>query len=319
MIASLPRIRPGRATLVVTAVAILLLPGCKKEKPPEGEGPGMGTGTSGPAPEPQLPPLPEDKQERVEFLVEKLGDRELRNPARKEIIRMGKDATPVLLEHMKDPDFTTRWEMANVQGDIRDDRAVPALVENVLHDDNSHVRWRSIWALNEYQDKSQAVGLLQEAKKSKEHDVRWNAAVGLSMLARDDCRCLDIIHAGVGGDNDWQRWEAINALKRVHDKRSVSVLQPVLSGGSKKDRQEAAMALGDIGKDITTREAVNALVAMLEDAESGVRWRAAQSLGDIADPRSREALESLKELESDERVLEHVDRALTKIAKASSG
>ena len=39
---------------------------------------------------------------------------------------------------------------------IRDERAIPALVDRVLRDVNAHVRWRALWAIREYDSQEQA-------------------------------------------------------------------------------------------------------------------------------------------------------------------
>ena len=66
--------------------------------------------------------------------------------------------------------------------------------------------------------------------------TRWNAAVALAWLGRDDG--LSLIHAGVRSPQRWRRWEAIHALGRVHDGDSVGALAPVLGSGDARERGE---------------------------------------------------------------------------------
>src|SRR5687767_12108494 len=81
---------------------------------------------------PVAPAAPTDVAARVSRLVDDLKDRERRKQARTEILALGHAATPTLVSRMRDPDFTVRWEMANIQGTLRDPQAVPGLVDNVL-------------------------------------------------------------------------------------------------------------------------------------------------------------------------------------------
>jgi HEAT repeat protein len=240
----------------------------------------------------------------IEGLVARLLDKKARNEARKAIVAMGTEATPYLMTRMKDKDFTIRWEMANILGSLEDPRAVPALVENVLHDAEPHVRWRSLWALNEYPSDTETLQLLRRALASSNEAEKWNAAVGLSMFKAPEC--LPIIHAGLTHSDPWRRWESVNALGRVHDASSVAHLAGVLKRAGTRERTEAVMSLGGIG----SAEAADVLVAALADPEPGVRWRACMQLGDIGGTRTRPALEKLRATETDPMVLKHLNRSL---------
>jgi HEAT repeat protein len=134
--------------------------------------------------------------------------------------------------------------------------------------------------------------------------VSWNAAVGLSMLGSTDC--LPLIHAGLQRADSWQRWEAINALGRVHDDTSVATILAALPALVDRDRNEAALALGMIGGDA----ALDALIGLLRDPEPSVRWRAAMGLGQARDVRGIAPLEALLVTETDPLVTEHARRAL---------
>ena len=47
----------------------------------------------------------------------------------------------------EDPDWKTRWDAVNDLGNLKDPKAIPSLAARALYDDNSHPRWRSLWAL----------------------------------------------------------------------------------------------------------------------------------------------------------------------------
>ena len=243
-------------------------------------------------------------RQELELLVARLTDDAARPEARARIIAIGKDATPYLITRMKDSEFMIRWEMVNVQGDIQDPAAVPAIVDAVLHDADPQVRWRAIWALNEYPDDTETLRLLRQALNGADPADHWNAAVGLSMFDAPDC--LPAIHAGLTQPDEWRRWEAINALSRIHDASSAGLLAGLALHGNTHQRGEAVMSLGFVGG----AEAVDILISTLADADQGVRWRACMQLGVTGDVRAVPALEKLKLTETDPMVLDHLGRVL---------
>ena len=92
---------------------------------------------------------------KVDQLVEELTKgRDARKAAREQLIAFGRDATDDLLRHFDSPEFTIRWEVSNILGILEDPKGVEPLVEHVLRDNNSHVRWRSLWALSQIDDPS---------------------------------------------------------------------------------------------------------------------------------------------------------------------
>lgn len=297
------------ALLAAVLMALLVAPGVDARKPNE---PGRPSRKARQAEASEAAAGAAALRKELETLVAQLADEAARNEARARIIAIGKDATPYLVMRMKDSDFTIRWELANVQGDIRDPRAVPALVENVLHDEDPHVRWRSLWALNEYPDDTETLRLLRRALDGDDTTARWNAAVGLSMFDAPDC--LPAIHAGLSQPDEWRRWEAINALSRIHDASSAAHLKPLALRGNVHERGEAVMSLGFVGGE----QAVDILVAALGDPEQGVRWRACMQLGVIGDRRAVPALEALKLTETDPMVLDHLHRVLGELSPPTS-
>jgi hypothetical protein len=211
---------------------------------------------------------------------------------------------------MRDPDFMIRWELANLQGDVRDERALPALGENVLRDVDPHVRWRSLWAIGEYpvELRGGLMDTFRAALRDAEPSTRWNAAIALSNFELPDG--LSVLHEGFPTSVGFRRWEAINAFGRIHDERTVPLLASVLRDGEVRHRSEAALSLGRIG----TPPAVGALLGALGDASPDVRWRACMALADSTDERARPALESLLRAESDAEVRRQAERALARHA-----
>ncbi|HCN08756.1 MAG TPA: hypothetical protein DIT01_12545, partial [Lentisphaeria bacterium] len=235
---------------------------------------------------------------RVNTLIDKLKNNPDRQAARDEILAIGKAATPAMLKRMKDPDFTVRWEMVNIQGYMRDEAAVESVVERVVNDGDSHVRWRAMWALNQYPDTTRAKELVLELSKSTDEAQRWNAFVGMSMLHMPEC--LPAIHKGLKDADSWRRWEAVNALARVNDESSAAGLRGVLASSEKRHRREAINSLGMIPGD----EAYNVLAGAVDDQDPGVRFRVCMALGKRGDRRALKVLTERRAVEQDKQVLE---------------
>ena len=244
---------------------------------------------------------------RVNTLIDKLKNNPDRQAARDEILAIGKAATPAMLKRMKDPDFTVRWEMVNIQGYMRDEAAVESVVERVVNDGDSHVRWRAMWALNQYPDTTRAKELVLELSKSTDEAQRWNAFVGMSMLHMPEC--LPAIHKGLKDADSWRRWEAVNALARVNDESSAAGLRGVLASSEKRHRREAINSLGMIPGD----EAYNVLAGAVDDQDPGVRFRVCMALGKRGDRRALKVLTERRAVEQDKQVLEHLAKALEKL------
>ena len=158
--------------------------------------------------------------------------------------------------------------------------AIESVVERVVNDGDSHVRWRAMWALNQYPDTTRAQELVRELSKSTDEVQRWNAFVGMSMFHMPEC--LPAIHKGLRHADSWRRWEAVNALARVNDENSAAGLRGVLASSEKRHRREAINSLGMIPGD----EAYNVLAGAVDDRDPGVRFRVCMALGKRGDRRA---------------------------------
>ena len=233
----------------------------------------------------------------VHGLVDGLADPARMSQARAEILALGHDATPILVTRYQDPSFTVRWQMVDIAGELRDLRAVPALVDRILRDEDAHVRWRGMYALAEMEDPGPGTGLLRPALAGPDPETTHRAALALAFLGRADG--LALIHAGTRSPDSWVRWESIESLTKVHDETTPDVLAPVLVSGEQREREQAVMTLSVLG----TPRARELLVGALADPAPGVRWRAAMVLGLNCHPTVVEALQALIARETDPEVL----------------
>lgn len=244
----------------------------------------------------------------VEQLLEELTKgKDRRKRARATILAMGPSATALLIANFGSPLFTVRWEIANILGATRDPRAIESLVDRVLHDHNSHVRWRSLWALGNMPQSPAIAAHFRAALHSDVDSVRWNAAVGGSMFSVWEA--LPVIRTGIHSTNRFRVWEAIDALSRLPDRSSVALLDTVVNRPDVWLRREAVLALGRLQQ---YPASTDRLIVSLEDEDAGVRWRAAMSLAKTNRATAVEALRRRLRIESDPLVIEHLEEALAR-------
>lgn len=282
-----------RLRLVLSVAAVVAACACR----PAVAQPAPATGSAGQAPSAEPPGA------RVDRLLAQIRSGEDVPGARERLIALGRAGTPRLLERRRDSDWRIRWEFANVQGHVLDDRAVEPLVEAALHDDESHVRYYSLWALTRYPgpQTDRAIAALRAAL---EGPWAWNAAVGLSYWhVRDG---LDILHAGLTTRARGKRLEALRALGRIGDVSSVPHVARVLARGRTAERRESALVLGKT----RTPAAVPPLLRALDDENPGVRWRACKALGQLGDPRAIQPIADLLALDADATLREQCTSAL---------
>ncbi len=96
----------------------------------------------------------------------------------------------------------------------------------------------------------------------------------------------------------WTRGRAVEQLGNSPSKQALKALIQVLNDEESSVRRSAAQALGKIG----SSEAVEPLVASLHDQESSVRWAVAEALGKIGDSEAvKPLITALKDEDKDVR------------------
>jgi HEAT repeat protein len=259
-----------------------------------------------PAPEALRTPEPDPASKMNAIWERILGPAEGRQKAREELVALGAEAVPFLLSHIKDPDWSARWEAVEALGNIGDARAVDALIERLVLDENRHVRWRSIPSLFSLKDPTIPEKLARRLE-SNDPSERWNAAVGLSIFNRKEA--LPYLKEGLKSKDDWVRWEAVNALSRVFDDEAVPELIPMLYDSDDGIRRETVMTLGSIANTAATAK----LVDLLDDDDPQLRWRAAMNLGRCSSAACVQGLKQRLAVETDNDVRNSIEDALKAI------
>lgn len=121
---------------------------------------------------------------RIGELVDQLRVPVGRTEARKQLTAIGSDATPQLIEHLKDADPHFRWEIVSLLGAIADARAAGPVAERAVRDDNAHVRWRACLALSAAGDAAVLPRLKAVAEADPAERVRKQAQKSIDKIER---------------------------------------------------------------------------------------------------------------------------------------
>ena len=212
----------------------------------------------------------------------------------------------------EDPDWSVRWDAVNALGELKDQRAVPALVKRALYDENPHPQWRSLWALTAVdREGTETIPLFLSALKDPDPVVVHNAALGLAFFNQPEAR--PALLKGLKDPETFRRWESVFSLRNVGNAEVVQALIPLLSAATESDvgiRGEAALALGAIGGE----DAVQALLVTLRSDESPqVRWRAAMALSRHSGSAMAGELERALSEEKDPEVIGAIEETIAKL------
>jgi HEAT repeat protein len=256
------------------------------------------------------------KQGEAKRLVAQLGDVAKRERAAQELIRMGADSVPLLIEALQTKDQNLlllyqqilaripsatpsltrtlnsahpilRGRVAEVFGISRDRSAVPTLLE-ALRGEFFTVRSRAALALGKIGD-TKAIQPLIGLLKDQEDEVRIAACLALGSF-KDPSTFDDITNVLLDDPKIEVRQAAAKALGNTGHPAAVPYLMEALHDPFWWYERE--YATGDL---LTAIEkmgvaAVNPLIEVLRDKEGTVRKFAATLLGRLGDPRAIEPL-----------------------------
>ena len=256
------------------------------------------------------------KQGEAKRLLAQLGDVTKRERAAQELIRMGADAVPPLIEALQTKDQNllllyqqilaripsatpsliktldtahpiSRGRVAEVFGINKDRSAVPALLE-AIHGEYFTVRSRSALALGKIGDR-RAIQPLIGLLKDPEDEVRIAACLGLGLF-KDPSTFDDITNVLLDDPKIEVRQAAARALGNTGLPSALPYLMEALHDSYWWYERE--YAAGDLLLAIEKMgtATVDPLIAALQDKEGTVRKFAATLLGRLGDPRAIEPL-----------------------------
>lgn len=256
------------------------------------------------------------KQGEAKRLISQLTDVTRRERAAQNLIRMGGEAAPALIEALqtKDGDLLAlyqqilaripsaaplliktlgsahpiiRGRVAEVLGISRDRSAVPALLE-ALEGEFFTVRSRAALSLGKIGD-TRAIQPLLHLLKDKEDEVRIAACLALSMF-KDPSTFDDITNVLLDDPKIEVRQAAARALGNTGHPAALPYLMEALHDSYWWYERE--YAVGDLLQAIEKMgvTAVDPLIEALQQKEGTMRKFAATLLGKLADPRAIEPL-----------------------------
>ncbi|HLY25458.1 MAG TPA: HEAT repeat domain-containing protein [Aggregatilineales bacterium] len=214
-------------------------------------------------------------------------------------------AYPALVRSLKHKDQWRRLKSAQALGELGDDRAVEALGELIVEDDDENVRSMAAVALGKI-GSPDGVPALIEALRDNRARVRGAAAQALGDIG-DGRAVMGLITLAQDGDK-MIRLFAIEAISDNRDPRAVSVLLEALNNPNPAVSQAASSALSGIGA-----VAIPALLEGLQSKEVTLKQWAATTLGKM---QAIEAVPGLTRLLADTTSISFIQRICDIAAEA---
>jgi HEAT repeat protein len=245
-----------------------------------------------------------------------------------------------LINALKDNDAEVRKKAAESLGKLADTRGVDPLIEALRYDENGDVREMAAWALGQIDDARTIDALSYASVKDAEGYVRVEAYDALQKSTvggnKVDARSVDPIIGALKDEDQGVRYRAAEALGQLKNATAVDALIEALNDEDGDVREMAAWALGQIddagtvdplsyasvkdAEGYVRDEAYNALqkstvggnkvdarsvdpiIGALKDEDQGVRYRAAEALGQLKNATALDALiEALNDEDGDVR------------------
>ena len=202
------------------------------------------------------------QQKDIPALIRALryNDFEVQTSAAHALGSLGNEGINRLILALKDKDRDVRLGIIEALSVIRDQRAVPPLIE-LLNDTSSEVRWETTIALGEIGGPD-VISPLKNALRDPDKYVRYGAASALLKTGWNPVSDEERAFYYVG----MQEWQKVKDCGPA----AISALSLVLQDPDSSVRIEAIEVLGLIGD----KKAIPALMQSLRDGNADVRWKA---------------------------------------------
>ena len=202
------------------------------------------------------------QQKDIPALIRALryNDFEVQTSAAQALGSLGNEGINRLILALKDKDRDVRLGIIEALSVIRDQRAVPPLIE-LLNDTSSEVRWETTIALGEIGGPD-VISPLKNALRDPDKYVRYGAASALLKTGWNPVSDEERAFYYVG----MQEWQKVKDCGPA----AISALSLVLQDQDSSVRIEAIEVLGLIGD----KKAIPALMQSLRDGNADVRWKA---------------------------------------------
>jgi HEAT repeat protein len=220
--------------------------------------------------------------------------------------RIGPRGVDELIAALKDKNL--QWYASETL--VKLDGAVLPQLQEGLRSDEEVIRNNIALILGEVKDK-RAVDALLEAMKDETRVVSLAAS---SLVSIGDPSAVEPLIECLGHQNDQVRLYAAYALGHMKDTRAVDPLLASLRDRDPGVRGIAAYSLGVL----RARKAIPRLVDLIRDPDENVRTSSLYSLGKIGDPQGKPFIQEALRRDQSPRVRTAAQEALEEIALRTS-
>lgn len=223
----------------------------------------------------------EDLKSKVDelFLKASSGEeryRDLVEPSKKALIKMGQDAVPYLVEKLDTQDAREILTLVEILGKIGEPAVIP-LIESLKSENKDKVKTASR-ILGDIKDKK-AVRPLSDLLDNSDYNIRANACASLGKIG--DTTVLNDVIFLLNDSVEVVRKSAAVSLGDLNSPRSVDALIKALKDRHFSVRMTASISLVKLGK-----PAVEPLLKTLKDKDDDTGYLSIECLGKIKDPRA---------------------------------
>ncbi|MDJ0573805.1 MAG: HEAT repeat domain-containing protein [Xenococcaceae cyanobacterium MO_234.B1] len=256
-------------------------------------------------------------RQTIHQMVECLGDSRgmVRLGFAEALGKVGQPAIPFLVEALSHhSNEVVRRAAAKTLTLIADPMTIPPLLEAFLNDEDQVVRNSAVGALARIGEESVSPLLQILASPESDETIKGHAAWALAFIGS---KGKETIYQAYNSDVEEVRTAVVGAISKIAEEqpeaRAFKLLLQSLSDSSVNVRSEAAAALGNLAH----APAIPQLLALLARQEPENRKSAALALMKIRDRTVLEPLQNALTQESDSRVKQVIQLAITQLDKQS--
>jgi HEAT repeat protein len=221
-------------------------------------------------------------QKEINGLIKELAEGDIidQYKAGRKLKKIGKQAVPALIDAAKGDNKRLRKTSMVVLGQIKDESAVPILVEELEKTKDKKLKAGLIIILGRIGDK-RASPTLMKALNEESEEVVAAAAYALGKLKEENA--VPFLIPLLGHSNEYVRREVTKALKKIGDP-AIPVLTKDMEHKPLNNRYLIITILGKIGGE----KAIHALLEALKDNNEYIRLSAAESLSELGNDKGYE-------------------------------
>ena len=256
-------------------------------------------------------------RQTIHQMVECLGDSRgmVRLGFAEALGKVGQPAIPFLVEALSHhSNEVVRRAAAKTLTLIADPVTIPPLLDAFLNDEDQVVRNSAVGALARIGEESVSPLLQILASPESDETIKGHAAWALAFIGS---KGKETIYQAYNSDVEEVRTAVVGAISKIAEEqpeaRAFKLLLQSLSDSSVNVRSEAAAALGNLAH----APAIPQLLALLSRQEPENRKSAALALMKIRDRSALEPLQNALTQESDSRVKQVIQLAITQLDKQS--